>query len=334
VILLWSHPWGLWDTSAPEGSTFGRCKITYNRARISEAHAVVFHLTAVFPNDIPWKNYLLYFFRRRNQLYVYWSMENPWVMRYLYKRDFKRFNNFFNMTMTYRRTADIYDSYGTRRETLNKVAKGKHVVDKIMQNKNASAIWIVSNCNTMRGAFERISYVDAMVQYGFKIHRCGYCFDLCENLPLHEAAKWSEAIQKFKFYFSFENNMHCKDYITEKFWEAALWHGVVPVVYGPKDEDVIAVAPRNSYIHASWFASPEELAQYLTFLDGNDEEYRKYFAWRENEDITVEEMESQIATEHPKVPIFSAPLLSQWHRLCDAALNINDKTWVVESLAD
>nr|NP_001027697.1 ona2 protein [Ciona intestinalis]CAD60421.1 putative alpha3-fucosyltransferase [Ciona intestinalis] len=329
TILLWSQPWGVWGTSPPEGTRFGRCEITYSRRRLPQADAVVFHLTSVSSVDIPWMHQ-----RWPEQLYVYWSMENPWVMKYLYRRDFKRFNNFFNMTMTYHRTADIYDSYGTREGTLNKVTRGKHVVDQIMEEKSDTAIWIVSNCNTMRGALERIAYVDAMVQSGFKMHRCGFCFNLCKDLPLHKADEWGNAIRKFKFYFSFENNKHCKDYMTEKFWEAALWHGVVPVVYGPKDEDVIAVAPRNSYIHADWFASPEELAQYLMFLDANNDEYRKYFAWREDEMVTVEKMEQQIMFDHPHIPVFTAPLLPQFTRLCDVALDNWNQTWIVESLVD
>ena len=52
-------------------------------------------------------------------------------------------------------------------------------------------------------------------------------------------------ISNFKFYLSFENAIHCNDYISEKFWRNALSSGAVPVVFGPHRDDVKAMAPSN-----------------------------------------------------------------------------------------
>ena len=64
-----------------------------------------------------------------------------------------------------------------------------------------------------------------------------------------------------------KNNLPCKNkaiyeeawilikinlYSSEKFWRNALGEGLVPIVYGPHEDDVKAVAPPNSYIHAEW----------------------------------------------------------------------------------
>ena len=38
--------------------------------------------------------------------------------------------------------------------------------------------------------------------------------------------------------------------MSEKFWRNSLNTGAVPIVYGPHPDDVKAVAPKNSYIHA------------------------------------------------------------------------------------
>uniref|UniRef100_H2ZNY5 Fucosyltransferase n=1 Tax=Ciona savignyi TaxID=51511 RepID=H2ZNY5_CIOSA len=327
TILMWDHPWSVGFTSEPEDTSFGRCKLTYKRERISEADAVVFHLTNIHKTDIPWKHY-----RTPSQLFVFWSKENPWSMRYLYRTDFKEFDNFFNMTMTYHTNSDLYSGYGSRRKVLNKVEKGSRAVDNLISTKTKLAIWIVSNCDTMRGAVERMDYYKEIVATGFAVEGCGRCFKACPNLPNYKSDKWGAEISKYKFYFSFENNLGCKDYITEKFWEAPLWYGALPVIWGPTVDDVIAVAPRNSFVHADWFKSAADLVEYLKFLDSNDTAYREYFKWREDPSMTVERMEEEIKSEHPTVDVFSAPTLSNFTLLCNAALDKNPGKWQVESL--
>nr|XP_002130364.1 alpha-(1,3)-fucosyltransferase 6-like [Ciona intestinalis] len=328
VLLMWDHPWAVGFTSEPEGTRFGRCNLTYKRERIEEADAVIFHLTTISKKDIPWQHY-----RSPKQLFVFWSKENPWAMRYLYRTDFKAFDNFFNMTMTYHKNSDLYSGYGTRRNVYNMVEKGANVLDKLLSEKSKLAIWIVSNCDTMRGAVERMNYYKEIVATGFSVESCGRCFKACSQLPSYKSEQWGAEIKKYKFYFSFENNIGCKDYITEKFWEAPLWYGVIPVVWGPTVDDVIAVAPRNSFIHADWFKTAADLVEYLQYLDGNNTAYLEYFKWREDPHLTIEEMEKQIQSEHPDVEIFSAPTSSNFTMLCNAALDQTpEQSWLVSSL--
>ncbi len=45
--------------------------------------------------------------------------------------------------------------------------------------------------------------------------------------------------------------------------------------------DYLAVAPENSFIDARKFKSPQDLANYLIYLDRNDDEYLKYFEWKD-----------------------------------------------------
>ena len=56
----------------------------------------------------------------------------------------------------------------------------------------------------------------------------------------------------YKFYLAFENSK-CRDYVTEKFYNALLF-SVGPVVFGGADYDAIG-APKNSYIDVRIFAS-------------------------------------------------------------------------------
>ena len=55
---------------------------------------------------------------------------------------------------------------------------------------------------------------------------------------------------------------------------------IIPVVMGAHPLDYKLVAPEHSYIHIEDFEGPKELAEYLLYLDSNDDEYNKYFEWK------------------------------------------------------
>ena len=54
---------------------------------------------------------------------------------------------------------------------------------------------------------------------------------------------------------------------------------MVPVTFGLADYSLYG--PPGSYINAMDYDSVEDLAKYLLFLNENDNEYLKYFSWRE-----------------------------------------------------
>ena len=119
-----------------------------------------------------------------------------------------------------------------------------------------------------------------MFQAGLLVERYGRCFNNKEafkNLP-------KETLQSYKFYLAFENGFHCKDYVTEKFWNNALSEGRVPVVWGPSKKDLTRIAPTKSFIHVDDFDSPANLVSYLQYLNHNDTAYREYFGWIEKPD--------------------------------------------------
>ncbi|HEY1778563.1 MAG TPA: glycosyltransferase family 10 [Solirubrobacteraceae bacterium] len=61
------------------------------------------------------------------------------------------------------------------------------------------------------------------------------------------------------------------DYVSDKLFD--VWvAGSVPVYLGATNVAEFAPA-RNSYIDASSFDSPAELAAYLNHLDGHDDDY-------------------------------------------------------------
>lgn len=102
----------------------------------------------------------------------------------------------------------------------------------------------------------------------------------CGSLPCANASGTFPCDYKiatdYKFYLSFENSI-CTDYVTEKFFNTLLLP-IVPIVLG--GADYASLAPIHSYINVADFKSPKDLAQYLLYLDKNDEEYLKYLQWK------------------------------------------------------
>jgi len=103
----------------------------------------------------------------------------------------------------------------------------------------------------------------------------------CALRPL--SGSWIDLPKKlisYKFYFSFENSFHCRDYITEKVWSNALQAGLVPVIWGPTRSDVNRFLPEGSFIFVEDFPSVENLIERLRYYDKHDKEYKRFFDWR------------------------------------------------------
>lgn len=84
-------------------------------------------------------------------------------------------------------------------------------------------------------------------------------------------------MRTYKFYLAFENGF-CEDYVTEKYWEQALEHDLVPVLMGGADYSELVIP--ESYINVLDFSSIENLASYLKALDTNSTAYNEYFHWK------------------------------------------------------
>nr|XP_002121663.2 uncharacterized protein LOC100180255 [Ciona intestinalis] len=106
-ILMWRPPWGLTSEGRNEGFKAGDCILTYNRSRIEEAAAVVFHYSGLDKDTMPWQHY-----RGREQFYVFFSMEAPSYVKHGENRAMDKFDNgFINWTMTYRSDSDVFCPY-------------------------------------------------------------------------------------------------------------------------------------------------------------------------------------------------------------------------------
>ena len=104
-----------------------------------------------------------------------------------------------------------------------------------------------------------------------------------DNSDIGRGLTWKTVIKKtskYRFYFAFENGIHCRDYLSEKFWRNALEAELVPIVFGVHPDDIKALAPPHSYIHTEDYENPKDLIDYLEYLVKNDTAYMEYHSWR------------------------------------------------------
>ena len=319
LILYWGYPWNLKSYVPPEGLIGDECEVTHSRDKIKEADFVFFHFTTISSRDMPWKHY-----RNSDQIFVWWSAENPAVLGTIHE-NWDAFDNFFNWTLTYRRDAEILGGYGYRYNAIG-LKRGKKAVDDIIASKKKLAIWFVSQCNYTAGARRRMAFANELRKAGLNFDGHGRCFPDSPPIPRSDIELMVKSIREHKFYFAFENGHHCKDYITEKFWDESLALDAVPIVWGPVKEDLLSVAPLDSFVYAEDYESPQKLAEYIKFLDEHDDEYRKYFRWREDENMTDAKMITMTKERYPNLTIQEPP-----KSLCET-LHQKRKRKIIKSL--
>ena len=189
------------------------------------------------------------------------------------------------------------------------------------KNKKTKGIaWFVSNCPTQGGREEYVKNLQNYIQvdiYGncgpFKCPRSTDCLKMLSN--------------DYKFYLSFENSL-CKDYVTEKFFNA-LHYNVVPVVFG--GADYWRYAPSDSYINVHDFASVKLLSDYLKYLMANKTAYEQYFNWqRRNLDHFTPKQTPwcELCEKLHDISIPKSGYSDVWHWWVDQG-NCTNKIWTV-----
>nr|ACO15109.1 Alpha-1,3-fucosyltransferase [Caligus clemensi] len=182
--------------------------------------------------------------------------------------NFRGFSHFFNLTMTYHRSSDIYFRYG---ELMKKQVPSFKLPDYLPKRKLVS--WLVSHVGSIGGRDNYVAELEkttTVSKYGGPFQKCpkrGECREYLSN--------------NYKFYLAFENSL-CLEYVTEKFFDT-LRFPMVPVVYGRANYS--SLAPPHSYIDVRDFSSPKELGEYLLYLDRTPEEYAKYFTWKKDYEV-------------------------------------------------
>lgn len=278
----------------------GGCWLTNDRTVEKTAHSIIFDNTRHFSHmeDVPDREN-----RNLDQYWVFFAREAASKNAHAgSEKMYGDWDSQFNLTSSYRHDSDVHRPYGDHnsalqdaRYTYNKVKdiwQERITGDALMKvierlkrpaGENHTA-WMVSNCESTRGAVVRKEFTDRLVKHGLKLDGYGECYDNVMvrtpwDKPHYDTDSFGE-FTKYKFYLAFENSMHCNDYLSEKFWRNSLTQFMVPIVYGPHPDDVKRMAPPHSYIHVEDYDSPHELTKYLDYLDRNMTAYMEYHEWR------------------------------------------------------
>ncbi|XP_043936673.1 4-galactosyl-N-acetylglucosaminide 3-alpha-L-fucosyltransferase 9-like [Protopterus annectens] len=290
TVLLWNWPFGVRFDLDVCLSKYGisNCRVTADHSMYDTADAVVFHYSDLNgnPNNLPQRK------RPGKQYWVWYNMEPPENCGGL-----EKFNSMFNLSLSYRKDSDIFIPYGY----LQFVAEPQ---DYMIPIKSKLAAWVVSNWNPN---LERVKYYEKLKKY-LTIDIYGK-----HHMPIEKNDHYS-IIYQYKFYFAFESSLHT-DYITEKLFGNSFNTGTVPVVMGPPREIYEQFIPPNSFIHVDDFKTAEDLANYLKYLDQNDEVYRSYFIWRKHYRVVSND-------------VYSKPCCA----VCDKIAGINRSFRVVTNL--
>ena len=205
------------------------------------------------------------------------------------------FNDFFNLTLTYRSSADISRPYGrfVDKFTHQAIDFSKVIVPENIKISKSSTknpditkakdiAWIVSHCETNS---HREKYVEKLKKLlntsTLSLDIYGECGPLDLPKPKKESnyqESYSKISSEYKFYLSFENSL-CEEYITEKFFNA-MNNGMIPIAFGGLNQiDYSKIAPPHSYIHVDDYESPEKLIEILEIIKQNETLHQSYFWW-------------------------------------------------------
>lgn len=258
IILFYNSFFG----SYPDWASFpcaSEYHFTHNRELLGDADAVVFHL--------PQWNEIGTVPKRRGQIWVAWSMESrghtpvrndPAIMR------------FFDVQMTFERSADVWCSYLPKREEWE-AAVSKPIP---LKTGTAEAAMFQSAPSDLSG---RNAYAAKLMTH-MRVDSFGN-FLKNKQLPVEDRGFPTklDVISRYKFSIAFENTIE-DDYVTEKFFQPLLC-GSVPIYMGAPNIDEFSPG-EHCYIDARKFSGPKALAAYLTDLSRDEAEYSRYFEWR------------------------------------------------------
>jgi glycoprotein 3-alpha-L-fucosyltransferase/alpha-1,3-fucosyltransferase len=243
------------------------CTFTSDRNLLDKADVVLFRGRFLRKDDLPQR-------RRPRQHFVFYEFEPP--HKTWRSVNLTQFNEFFNLTSTFAFDSDIpYPLYRKFVSDPGKFSRHQNTAIAAAKRRDIPVAWFVSVYPTQS---RRENYVQELQKYiGVDVYgKCGnlscdrqpgtaFSNDDCSKRLLNGAGS-------YKFYLAFENSL-CDDYVTEKLWKT-LGHDVIPVVMGAVPYDTLL--PKETFINVRDFATPKDLADYLQYLNQNDEAFDRY----------------------------------------------------------
>ncbi len=230
------------------------CETTTDRSRLSEADVVMFHGPDIqsFPSERP-----------QDQRYVLFQ-EEPYYE--LSDRNFPKYKDKFNLTITPRRDSDVVHLKGK----ILMAQKSKHHAPVNLKKRPKGVAWIAKHCHS---SGKRELYVKELQKHiGVDIYGpCGK--HKCKGGTYEECLQ--ELEKQYKFIIAFERNA-CQDFVHRVF--EPLRTMMIPIVYG--SANYTELVPPKSVIDVTRFRSPKDLATRLKHLAKHENEYNSFFEWK------------------------------------------------------
>ncbi|KAI6208987.1 Alpha1,3-fucosyltransferase-like proteinue [Aphelenchoides besseyi] len=228
------------DRTCPFNCTFTSDPDYASLSDVRVFHPTEFH--GFFPEDNP------------NAVNVHVFFESPVQLP---DNALKR-NDYFNVTVSYRSTATVYVPYG-------EFVPNGNATQRQVTTKRKKVLASISNCDLVTSG--RAAYLKELEKH-IEVTKVGKCYS-------NRVDSLDQLVDDHYFFLAFENSI-CPEYTSEKYWR--LRNFIVPVVLsrGVLNSHNIL---NGTFIAASDFESPLELAKYLEFLIANKSEYEKYFEW-------------------------------------------------------
>lgn len=248
------------------------CRLSYLDEDLNRADAVVFHLHMTKGvHELPSKR------GKPGQIWIFMTDESP-LHTFLYEaenRDISDYDGIFDWSMTYRTDSDVPVPYG---RTIRRKTVLPTVADRVVNAEKKKLVAILgSNCSSKN---RRWSYVRELKHsLGDDLDIYGHCLGGNTTACPGHFDRDCPALSSYKFYLAFENS-NCREYLTEKIYWNAYEKRAVPIVMGSPDRDCRRLLPPRSYVHVEDFPRPADLADYLRYLDDNDDAYELYHEWR------------------------------------------------------
>ena len=217
------------------------------------------------------------------------------------------FQSWFNFTAALSPKATFRDSYFGVIEKKNPIEEMSQIEKKYdWFKKDKDFCWMVSACGNHNDRFGIGSQI--INKLPVKTHMWGKSFRNCmpkvnktqvidHGFTTRKSVEYEIELSKCKFYFAFENS-NCSDYITEKFGNA-LANYAIPIVNGWR-ESYEQILP-GSFIHIADFENYSRVAEYLSDLLGNKEEFFAYHKWRLTHEVLKEERSEMYNLLHCRV---------------------------------
>jgi hypothetical protein len=231
-----------------------------DRSLLSEATTVIFHL----PDFREIRDARKY----PGQYWVGWSMESRENYPLMADAGFMRN---FDITMTHEAGSDVWRPYLPHSKWWEAARSGP----RLPKTESAPVAHFQSAAIDRSG---RIQFAEELARHiGIDSYGKHNPNRTISGPDLGRQTKIG-TIARYWFCLGLENSIS-PDYVTEKIYDP-LFAGTVPVYRGAPNVDEFM--PANSYINASAFSSPADLASYLHHLIETPQAYEAYFAWRAN----------------------------------------------------